>query len=246
MRYREKLTIVIMRDNGPRRSFTLRRSNFFLLLVFFACLPFLCLLLTTQTWLLWQENIKLRESMERSETDFQELASRAERLEQLEELLNEANVQPRQIIARQLASSSLPDPGPEEPAQADADKGENGEGPGHEEFPAVDTGRVKVSNVVARSLRGNRLRIALDLRNPDNEPLLGGEVKAILITANGERTKLDFVPKETAYFRISRFKRTVITAPLPRNANLTNAQILLEVLDQDDKQIYSNVFAVQR
>lgn len=34
------------------------------------------------------------------------------------------------------------------------------EGPGHEEFPAIDTGYVKVGNVQARALRGGKLRIA--------------------------------------------------------------------------------------
>lgn len=247
MRYREKLTIMIMRDNGPRRSFTLRRSNFFLLLVFFGCLPFLCLLLATQTWLLWQENIKLRESMKNSETDFKELTARAERLERLEELLNEENVQPRQILARQLARAIRPEPVPDEPEEGDAAKGgENTEGPGHEEFPAIDTGRVKVSNVMARAIRNNRLRIGLDLHNPDNEPLLSGEVKAALITARGECVQLDFTPREAGSFRISLFKRTVLNAPLPRHIDLTNAQIILEVMDQDKKPIYSNVFAVQR
>lgn len=235
-----------MRDNGPRRSFHLRRSNFFLLLVFFGCLPFLCLLLTTQCWLLWQENIKLRDSMERFESEYQAVESRAERLENLEELLREENAKGREIITRQLASNSEA-PEPEEKSAPSPPAEETGnEGPGHEEFPALDTGRVKVGNVQARSIRDNTLRIGLDLRNPDNEPLLSGTVEAALITANGERRSLVFTPREVGAFRISRFKRTVMNAQLPRNTNLTNAQIILEVKDQDNRPIYRNIFAVQR
>lgn len=245
MRYREKLGIIVMRDNGPRRSFHLRRSNFFLLLVFFGCLPFLCMLLLIQCWLLWQENIKLRESMERYESEYQAVESRAERLENLEELLREENVPGRQIITRQLA-------GPIRETKAGAEPVSNGETPEStgeaapaDEFPAIDTGRVKVGNVQARVMRGNTLRIGLDLRNPDNEPLLSGQVEASLITADGERRALEFTPREVGSFRISRFKRTVMNSRIPVSTDLVNSQIILEVKDQHDKPIYRNIFAVQ-
>lgn len=247
MRYREKMSIMVMRDNGPRRNFHLRRSTFFLVLIFFGCLPFLCLLLLTQCWLLWQENIKLRDSMERFEADYQSVISRAERLENLEEVLREENVPGRQIITRQLARTNSDD------QRLETGDGESSsqpdettaEGPGHEEFPALDTGRVQVSNVQARAMRGNNLRIGLDLKNPDNEPMLTGEVEANLITAGGERLALDFMPSEVGAFRISRFKRTVMNAQIPRNVSLTNAQIILEVKDQAKKPIYRNIFSVQ-
>ena len=34
MRYRERLCIIFMRDNGPRHSFRVRRGRFFLMLAF--------------------------------------------------------------------------------------------------------------------------------------------------------------------------------------------------------------------
>lgn len=239
MRYREKLNIVFMRDNGPRRSIQIRRSNFFLLLIAFGCLPFLCALLTTQCWLLWQENVRLRDGLERAETDLQVVAAKAERLENLEELLKEENAAGRAIVVAQLAGDSV---AALEPAQTQAAPDEAG--PGHEEFPVLDTGRVKVGNVQVRSLRGSNLRIGLDLRNPDNEPLLSGEVEATLLTADGKRLPLTFSSSESAAFRISRFKRAVVNARAPDGDSLVNAQLILEVKDQDKKTIYRNVFSV--
>lgn len=247
MLYRERLNIVIMRDNGPRHSYHLKRSNFVMLLVFFLCLPFVAILLSTQCYMLWQDNIRLRESLEKTESDYQVMEARAERLENLEELLKEENVSGREVVIRQIGSVPEKEKQPEEKDnQTDEQQAQLAEGPGHEEFPVLDTGRVNVSNVQARAMRGNNLRVGLDLRNPDNEPLLSGNVEAILLTANGERMELKFSPDEVGAFRISRFKRTVMTAQVPRNISLVNAQIILEVKDQDDKPIYRNIFAVQR
>lgn len=246
MRYREKLSIIVMRDNGPRRSFHFRRSNFFLMLVFFGCLPFLCLLLVTQCWLLWQENVKLRDSMERSETEFQAISSRAERLENLEDLLREENAPGLRILTRQLAGNAVNVTQIEKGLEQSASLPEADEGPGHEEFPTLDTGRVVVNNVQVRTRRGNNLRIGLDLRNPENESLLSGTIEAALITANGERRALEFKPRDVCLFRISRFKRTVMNASVPRSVSLINAQVILEVKDQENKPIYRNIFAVQQ
>ena len=95
MRYREQLSIILMRDNGPRRSFRLRRSRFFALVVFFASMPALCALLAWQCWLLWDENVTLRVNMQRFETDCQTAQATAERLENFEELLREEGVRGR-------------------------------------------------------------------------------------------------------------------------------------------------------
>lgn len=249
MRYREKLNIVLIRDNGPRSSFRLKRSNFILLALFLGCMPFVAAFFIAQSFLLWQENVQLRGNMERFESDYQQAESRAERLENLEELLKQENVQGRELVMRKLAESSdkKPKGGEKEPASPEAEPAqEMAEGPGHEDFPALDSGRVIVSNVQARARPGNSLRIALDLRNPEKEPLLSGEVEAILVTANGERRALELTPSDVGAFRIARFKRTVMNAKIPRDVSLVNAQIILEVKDQAGKPLYSNIFAVLR
>lgn len=237
MAYHENLNIIYMRDNGPRRSIRLRRSAFYLLILFFVSLPFLCVLLAVQCWLLWDENRTLTANMERFETEYQKAASRAERLENFEEALLEENVEGRETILRKLAYNE--GAAAEEPGAAPAGE----EGPGHEEFPAIDTDRVKVSNVQARVMSGNRVRIALDLRNPDNERLLAGEISATLVTARGEEYKLIFAPSDVASFRINRFKRSVMVGRVPSRYNLANAEVIIEVKEDGGGVIFRNIFA---
>lgn len=245
MRYREGMNIIFMRDNGPRRSIRLRRSRFYLLILFFLSTPFLCMLLAAQCWFLWEDNQRLRENVERFELDYQAAEYRAERLENLEALLREEKIPARELILRQLAREGQ-HAVQEEPDNAEETPPPMAEGPGHEEFPVVDTGRVKIDNVQVRATRGNTLRVGLDLRNPDNENLLSGEVGAILVTADGERKNLSFAPHDAGNFRINRFKRAVMTAQAPRGASLINASLILEVRCETGAVLYQNIFAVQR
>ena len=249
MRYQERLCIIFMRDNGPRRSFRVRRGRFFLMLAFFACLPLVCGALGWQTWRLWQENKALRENVLRFESDYQAAQATAERLENLEELLREEGVQGRELVLRKLASAEQAETPPQssggEAVPAPEGVPAMGEGPGHEEFPAIDTGYVKVGNVQARALRGGKLRIALALRNADAQRLASGTVLATLVTADGQKHTLSFDPDDVGNFRISRFKRTVMVARLPERLSLVNAQVILEVKSQDQAVAYRNIFAVE-
>ena len=247
-----------MRDNGPRRSFRLRRSRFYALVVFFACMPVFCGLFAWQCWMLWEENTTLRASLQRFETDCQTAQATAERLQNFEELLREEGVQGRELLLRRLARSSAPERAETAGAEAAAPAGSGtggpggaaavamGEGPGHEDFPVVDTGRVKVANVQARALRGNGLRIGLDLRNTETQKLLTGTVTATLVTAAGQNHQLVFEPEDVGNFRISRFKRAVMVARVPEQYSLVNARVILEVTEQDSGVIYRNIFAVER
>ncbi len=249
MRYQKRLCIIFMQDNGPRRSFRVRRGRFFLVMTFFACLPLVCGFLGWQAWQLWRENATLRENMLRFESDYQEAQATAERLQNLEELLREAGVQGRELVLRKLASAEQAETPPheaDEPAPAPEGPAAMGEGPGHEEFPAIDRGYVKVGNVQARALHGSKLRIGLDLRNTDSQRLASGSVQAVLVTADGQKRPLVFEPDGVADFRISRFKRAVMVARLPEHLSLVNAQIILEVKSQNQGVVYRNIFAVER
>lgn len=258
MKYKERLCIIFMRDNGPRRSFRVHRGSFYAALVFFACLPLLVGALGWQAWRLWQENALLRDNVLRFESDCQEAQAIAERLENLEELLREDGVPGRELVLSKLASAEqaqrLPAAAPARDPRApdQADDAEDGarqlldEGPGHDEFPAIDVGYVKVDNVQARALHDRKLRIALDLRNTDNQKIASGTVLGTLITADGAKIELGFEQEDVGNFRISRFKRTVMVARLPGQASLVNAQVILEVRTQDKKVVYRNIFAVER
>lgn len=242
MRYHERLNIVFMRDNGPRRSLRVRRSHFYLLLAFFAILPFICAALCLLCWKLWQTNISLQSNVEKFEAEYQQAAARAERLEQLEALLDEESVPGRDLIVRGLAPQK---PESVKDKASDVHEEREAEGPGHEEFPVVDSGHVKVSNVVARIMRGNRIRISLDLHNPETDKLLIGDVRAVLVTAQGEEKKLVFMPEDVGTFRINRFKRTVITAHAPAGTNLADSEIVLEVKNEAGETWYRNIFQVR-
>ena len=250
MKYKESLSIIFMRDNGPRRSFRVRRGRFYAALFFFACLPVLSAGLGWQCWELWQENATLRANMLRFESDYQEAQATAERLEHLEELLREEDVQGRTLVLRRLGGEDVATPA----ETATPDKEDNGkteaprgmEGPGHEEFPAIDLDYVKVGNVQVRALRGGKLRIALDLRNTDSQRLAAGTVSGTLLTADGTKHPLSFDPENVGDFRISRFKRTVIVVRLPGRLNLVNAQVIVEVRNQDDSVVFRNIFPVEQ
>lgn len=244
MRYREQLGIILMRDKGPRHSYHMRMSHFIALVVFFACMPVFCALLAWQCAELWHQNKTLRANVERFETDAQLAQARAERLAYLEELLNQASVPARDIILRRLASGNA-EPQQEAPQENPAPD-LNEEGPGHEEFSALDNGRVKIGNVQVRRIGGNGLRIGLDLRNPDNEKMLAGDISVILLTSDGQRIPLIFDPLEAGTFRINRFKRAIMVSHPGRNIGLANSQVIIEVKDAEKTPLYRNVFAVQQ
>ncbi|MDD4702410.1 MAG: hypothetical protein PHI96_09335 [Desulfovibrio sp.] len=220
-------------------------------LLFFACLPLLSAGLGWQCWKLWQENADLRANMLRFESDYQEAQATAERLEHLEELLREEDVHGRNLVLRRLGGEdAAATPTPEAPPadkeeNAKTDTPRNAEGPGHEEFPAIDLDYVKVGNVQVRALRGGKLRIALDLRNADSQRLASGTVAGTLLTADGTKHPLIFDPENVGDFRISRFKRTVIVVRLPGRINLVNAQVIMEVRNQDDSVVFRNIFPVE-
>ncbi len=71
MKYRENLSIILMRDNGPRRSYRVRRGRFVAALGVMACLPVACAVLGWLCWTLWQQNVQLRDNVLRFESDSQ-------------------------------------------------------------------------------------------------------------------------------------------------------------------------------
>ena len=98
---------------------------------------------------------------------------------------------PGDIILRRLASGNAP---PQEVAPETAEPNLHEEGPGHEEFTVLDNGRVKISNVQVKRVGSNGLRIGLDLRNPDNEKMLTGEISVTLLTADGQKSPSFLIP----------------------------------------------------
>lgn len=236
-----------MPDNGPRRSLRIGMVRFRIMVFFFCLMPVICALLTWVAWHFWGETRILQASVQRFEDDCRVAQATAERLEHLEELLSEESVPARELILRRLAGGDgharlATDA---DGAETRTQESEMPEGPGHEDFPSIENGAIKVSNVQAR-WRGNKLRITLDLANTQNQKLLAGTVDANLVLADGRKMELDFIPADVGNFRINRFKRTVMLATLPRSLSLVNAQVIIDVRDQDNTVLYRNIFPVLR
>ena len=260
MKYRENLSIILMRDNGPRRSYRVRRARFVVALALMACMPVLCGVLGWLSWTLWQQNVQLRDNVLRFESDYQVAQANAERLENLEELLREENIPGRELVLRRLgtggAAAEAPGEGPSNGGSSVAtpekqqkeqtkDTAKAADGPGHEDFPAIDLDYVKVGNVQVRDIRGGKLRLALDLRNTDSQKILSGVVSGTLLTADGKTYPLRFDQEDVGNFRISRFKRAVMVAATEKQLSLTNAQVILEVRSQENAVVFRNIYAVE-
>ena len=260
MKYRENLSIILMRDNGPRRSYRVRRVRFVAALAVMACMPVLCAVLGWLSWTLWQQNVQLRDNVLRFESDCQVAQANAERLKNLEELLREENIPGRELVLRRLgsggAAAEAPGEGPPnggssaatpEKSQKDPSKDavRGAEGPGHEDFPAIDQDYVKVDNVQVREIRSGKLRLALDLRNTDSQKIISGVVSGTLLTADGKTYHLRFDQEDVGNFRISRFKRAVMVAATEKQVSLTNAQVILEVRSQENTVVFRNIYAVE-
>ena len=260
MKYSENLSIILMRDNGPRRSYRVRRARFVAAMTIMACMPVLCAVLGWLSWTLWQQNVQLRDNVLRFESDYQVAQANAERLENLEELLREENIPGRELVLRRLgnggAAAEAPGEGPSngsstastlEKSQKDTSKesARGSEGPGHEDFPAIDLDYVKVGNVQVREIRNGKVRLALDLRTTDSQKILSGVVSGTLLTADGKTYPLRFDQEDVGNFRISRFKRAVMVAATEKQVSLTNAQVILEVRSQEDTVVFRNIYAVE-
>lgn len=260
MKYSERLSLVVIREDGRRRSWRLRRVWLHALLASLLLLPCLVGGLGWFYYDAWRENRRLHNELLRLESESEAMEGKLERLEQVSILLEESAVPGRDILTRALAQSDMgdaPAPAGEETAAATAPADDAAikeqmtkeEGPGHAEFPAITSDYVVVDKVRVRLVRNRMLRIALDLRNT-REGRAEGEVSALLVTAEGKHLPLKFSPSDVGKFSILRFKRAVMSAGLPKGADgaLNGAQVVLEVRDNTAKKtvVFRNIFVVEQ
>lgn len=248
---RQFVALMLMHDRGMRRSFRMRASFFYALLCVIACLPLLAGGLAWLSYNLQQKNNTLRENILRFEDDFRKAQSIAERLGNVETLLNENAVEGKDVLLRRLAASSSPPAEPPAEHPFAASNGEENTPPPQkteqqEPFRAINTDYIRLENVQVRALRANKLLIALDLHNTDQQKIAAGRVSAALLTTYGARHEINFSPDNVGDFRISRFKRTVMLTELSPQMNPINAQVMIEVRKEDGAVVYRNLFAVER
>lgn len=245
-----RLSLILMSDDGARRTLRVRRVRFYALVISLLCFPLLTAGLGWWSFRLWRDNAALSAEQARLERELLEAEATAERLENLEVLLKEDSVEGRRLLALRMAGRSeaaAATDAPEEQKEMEQALKQPGEGPGHAEFPSVSSEIVKVLNVRARSLGNGKLRISLDLRNTDRQKVVSGEVLVTLLTADGQQHSVTFDPDDVGDFRISRFKRAVMVSRLPRSVGkLENSQVIIEVKKADGQLLFRNIFAVER
>ena len=240
----EKVNLLVMRDNGEVRSLRMRLSLLVTLCSLCAIMPFVA---GAGIWFsvdLWMNQAVLGEANYRLSRESMEARAKAERLGNLEHLLQ------RDVAVESIVVSNVNKPatkvGAEAPKPEDEQASAMQEGPGHSEFPTIATGFITLDNINVRQQPGNKLRMSMDLRNPDSKKAVSGIVSCTMITAAGETVPLQFRPADAGDFRITRLKRAVLVSVLPPQTNFTNAQVVVEVKSDSGELVYRNVFPVER
>ncbi|MBQ9453905.1 MAG: hypothetical protein IJU65_11550 [Desulfovibrio sp.] len=229
--YHERYSIIVMRDKGPRRSFSVRRGRLLWGLAMLFCLPFICAALGWWCWTLWQQNSQLHEAVTRYAYAYQKAHATAERLQNFETLLHEENVTGREMVLRRLASL------PVSPQTAQEDSA-------HEHLPDIDLAYVKVTNVLTQVEKNDTMHITLELRNADSTKMLAGEVRPFLLTNEGRKIALHLTPEDAGSFRINRYKKADMLAAAPEGMHTSNTRLLVEVYDLENRLVYRNSYPI--
>ncbi len=260
----EKLNIILMRDSGESKRLRVRRSRFRALIAFFILCPFLAVGAAAGGYYLWQQNATLHRTIKDLEIEKQKLEHTAQRLSNLEALLN-PEYAVKNALTENLAQNSVKngnnankkkDSGSQK-TQINAETqsplgqgntantagGSLGDDPGHEVFPVLDTKEIIVQNVSSTLYGKKRLRTAFELRNAGTEAI-SGEVTCILILNTGESIRLTPKPADAGTYKISHFKSTALTVNFDKDYDLTNAQVILEIKNTAGTVIYRNIYPI--
>lgn len=239
----EKISLLIMRDSGETRRFRLRRSWLRTMCILCCLMPLLAvgsLWFAVDTWFMYRD---LHTRHSHLEQNFHRVQAQATRLSHLEVLLQRRDTAETAILARNLSLAPHANPIPVQ----DPPLGPEGEsGPGHLEFPVINTGFVTLENTQVRVIPGNKLRISMDLVNGNPPRTISGKVSCVLTTAGGDILPLEVMPSSARDFRITRLKRMVLVLPLPSETNPDNAQVILEIRNDKAEMVYRNIFPVAR
>lgn len=232
-----------MHDDGKARRLRISVPLYRTLWGLFILVP---LITACTLWLsarLWQENAILTANTARLELAMREAQSTADKLSNLQSLLEQSEAAQGPVLQNLARQSAKEAPSPQ-PEGEDLDPSDSG--PGHGDFPAVDTKAVIVENVNARLVRAGKIRINLDLRNPDPKRTIAGHVRCTFIADSGETVPLA-LSAEQADYKITRFKRAVFQPTIPPSvSDTTNARIIIEVFVDEDSLVYRNLFPLER
>ncbi len=258
----EKISILLMQDSGTTRRYRVRRSFFRTTLTFLFLCPIFAAASIWLSYKLWEQNSKLTADMAVLNQEYEKTKAIASRLQNLEALLKRENTVEKSIQTSQADAQKNATPAQntakntltENPAaipSTRADKAAEGDEilvdaeDNQENFPAIDTKQVEVSKVTSRLMPQGNIRTSLDLRNL-GETTLAGDIVCQLALANGETILLEFDPKDAGKYRIQRWKKAVLKAILPPEHDMTNAQLIIEVKDSQNKLLFRNIYPIEQ
>ncbi len=236
---REKMNVILMYDSGESTRFRVRRSRFRWLMSFCILSPCVAALALTACYFLWQEYAQLEQKHSVLEKQSQDATVHLTRLQHVQVLLEKHKKVENAIMTHVAAEKPA-----EETVDLSAPEVQNDlqqDGPGHDPFPELNAGVLKMENVSASLLGSDRLRVAFNLRNSGTESI-SGEVFCILSLADGKTITLPSNPPEAAKYKVSNFKSAVLFIPLNQEYDLTNAQVIVEVKDHTGEPVYRNIY----
>ncbi len=237
-----KLSLILMDDDGATRRYRVRRSTvrFFIFMTFF--LPVVCGGLIYGSYLLYEKNLALEydnklkvEQAVKYEAEIEKLSNleaiRQSEIEALKATINKK--EDDALIAHESQSSE-----PVNSDEVEAPKEEKA----LEEYLPVDSGIVSLENVSARLIEGKKLRLSIDLHNATQSQISGGVVLYVL-SSQGQRSPLDLSNSD---YKIVKMKKIVSAVTIPNSiGNMTNASLMVEVLDSTGKIIHRQLFPIE-
>ncbi len=242
---KEKINIILMRDSGESKRFRMYRSNFRALLTCCILCPFITAAALAGSYWFWEQNMQLVQRNMALEQENSVYQITTKRLGHLEKLLTRHEDVEKKIavqIAAQKNEKSIAEAENLEQIQKSAAQQE---GPGHDEFPVLDTGVLQVENVSSIVLEKERIRTSFSLRNKGSESI-SGEVFCILSLASGKTLALMTTPPEAGKYKIANFKSAVLYSDIPEKIDLKNAEMVLEVKNATGEVVYRNVYPLSQ
>lgn len=255
-----KFSIIFMNDDGSARRLRIGKGLFSFVIVLLFLLPALGGLGIWAGWEAWTDRIVWENEQRQLRTACDEARLQVERLSNMLALAGVAPedrpaaaatshaVAPAGAAANATLSASnvadnatLPATGIAANATIPSPAVEEVADPGMNEETNMDTGVVRVENVVARVQGKDKLRLSLDLYNAQpNAGPVGGRITFSLIDSHG---KIHPLPHDDTQYRITRFKKVVTTAELPEVGALNSA--LLVSVTSDDTPVLRKIFSIE-
>jgi len=235
------ITIMFMYDTGKSHTLRLSKGFYKLICITFLILPVLLGLTATACYYLWEDNSVLNANALRLQIETNTAKALAENLSIFKKLLAEDHpINSSAVLMNQAEEFSET-----MEQQNKIDSMQEQIGPEHLEFPAIDTKEVAVENISAKILDEGKIRISLDLRNPDTQKIISGYVNCIFVDSNGMHHPLK-IAKDLRDFKINRFKRVVFLPDLSTDVLDKEGSILIEVYDKKAKLLYRDITPIEK